>query len=119
MYEPSILSLLPPVLAIVLAISTRQVLLSLGGGIWLGYCLLLEVNPLSGLAASIEGVVAVFGDAGNTRVIIFTLLVGGLLATMESSGGVRGYRLAGISELGEQPAARAIYGLGHRYCHLC
>ena len=93
MYEPSALSLLPPLLAITLAITTRQVMLSLGGGIWLGYCLLLQANPVAGLAASIDGVIAVFEDAGNTRVIIFTLLVGGLLATMESSGGVRGFIL--------------------------
>ena len=93
MYEPSALSLLPPLFAITLAITTRQVMLSLGGGIWLGYCLLLQANPIAGLAASIDGVIAVFEDAGNTRVIIFTLLVGGLLATMESSGGVRGFIL--------------------------
>ena len=93
MYEPSALSLLPPLLAITLAITTRQVMLSLGGGIWLGYCLLLQANPVAGLAASIDGVIAVFEDAGNTRVIIFTLLVGGLLATMESSGGVKGFIL--------------------------
>ena len=91
MYEPSALSLLPPLLAIVLAIVTRQVTLSLAGGIWLGYCLFLQANPLTGLAASIDGVIAVFQDAGNTRVIIFTLLVGGLLATMESTGGVKGF----------------------------
>ena len=93
MYEPSALSLLPPLLAIVLAIVTRQVTLSLAGGIWLGYCLFLQANPIAGLAASIDGVIAVFEDAGNTRVIIFTLLVGGLLATMESSGGVKGFIL--------------------------
>ena len=91
MYEPSALSLLPPLLAIVLSIVTRQVTLSLAGGIWLGYCLFLQANPLTGLAASIDGVIAVFQDAGNTRVIIFTLLVGGLLATMESTGGVKGF----------------------------
>jgi tetracycline resistance efflux pump len=93
MYEPSALSLLPPLLAITLAITTRQVMLSLGGGIWLGYCLFLHANPMIGLAASIDGVIAVFEDAGNTRVIIFTLLVGGLLATMEISGGVKGFIL--------------------------
>jgi tetracycline resistance efflux pump len=91
MYEPSALSLLPPLLAIALAITTRQVVLSLGGGIWLGYCLFLQANPFTGLAASIEGVIAVFADGGNTKVIIFTLVVGGLLATMESSGGVKGF----------------------------
>ena len=90
-FEPSALSLLPPLLAVVLAVATRQVILSLGGGIWLGYCLLLSVDPLSGLGAAIDGVIAVFSDAGNTRVILFTLVVGGLLATVESTGGVKGF----------------------------
>jgi len=93
MYEPSALSLLPPLLAIALAITTRQVVLSLGGGIWLGYCLFLQANPFTGLAAGIDGIIAVFQDAGNTRVLVFTLLVGGLLATMENSGGVKGFIL--------------------------
>lgn len=84
---------MPPLLAIALAVSTRQVIPSLIGGIWVGYCLFLQVNPIAGLGAAIEGVVAVFADAGNTRVIIFTLLVGGLLATMERTGGVKGFIL--------------------------
>jgi tetracycline resistance efflux pump len=93
MYEPSAFSLLPPLLAIALAITTRQVILSLGGGIWLAYCLLLSTNPLVGLAAGIDGIINVFGDAGNTRVLVFTLFIGGLLATMESTGGVKGFIL--------------------------
>jgi len=91
MEEPSALSLLPPVLAIALAIISRQVIISLVAGIWLGHCLLLAVNPVSGLAAAIEGIIAVLSDSGNAKVIIFTLMVGGLLATMEASGGVRGF----------------------------
>ena len=93
MFEPSIVSLLAPLLAIFLAITTRQVLLSLAGGIWLGYSLLLQVNPLRGLAAALDGIIAVFQDPGDTKVIIFTLVVGGLIFTMEHSGGVRGFVL--------------------------
>lgn len=91
MEEPSAISLLPPLLAITLAIISRQVVMSLTAGIWLGYCLLHSVNPLVGLAAAIDGIIGVFQDSGNTRVIIFTLMVGGLLATIEGSGGVKGF----------------------------
>ncbi len=91
MEEPNALSLLPPLLAITLAIISRQVVVSLMAGIWLGYCLLLAVSPIAGLAAGVEGVIAVFRDSGNTKVIVFTLMVGGLLATMEASGGVKGF----------------------------
>ena len=91
MTEPSFVSLLPPILAIVLAIWTRQVYLSLAAGVWLGWTVLSDWNPLEGLARGIEGAVAVLGDAGNARVILFTLAIGALIATLESTGGVRGF----------------------------
>lgn len=91
MYEPNWMSVLPPLLAIALAIITRQVILSLSIGIWVGFSILHGVNPLAGLALAIEGVVYVFADAGDTRVLMFTLIIGGLIATIEKSGGVRGF----------------------------
>lgn len=91
MYEPNWMSVLPPLLAIALAIITRQVILSLSMGIWIGFSILHGVNPLVGLGLGIEGVVNVFADAGDTRVLIFTLIIGGLIATIEKSGGVRGF----------------------------
>ena len=54
MYEANWMSVLPPLLAIVLAIITRQVILSLGIGIWVGFCILQSVNPFTGLALGIE-----------------------------------------------------------------
>jgi tetracycline resistance efflux pump len=89
--EPTWVSVLPPLLAIALAIITRQVFLSLAAGIWLGWTILSDWNPLAGLAGAIEGGVAVLGDASNTRVILFTLVIGALIATVEASGGVRGF----------------------------
>ncbi|MGH1370426.1 MAG: Na+/H+ antiporter NhaC family protein [Cellvibrionaceae bacterium] len=91
MSEPNVTVLLPPVLAIILAIVSRQVYLSLAAGIWLGYILLAGGAPLSGLADAIEGVIAVFQSPGDTRVIVFTLVIGGLIATLEAGGGVRGF----------------------------
>lgn len=89
--EPSWLSLLPPLVAIVLAIVSRQVYLSLAGGIWLGWTLMLGGNPLAGLSGAIDGTVDVFTDPGETRVLLFTLVIGALIATVEASGGVQGF----------------------------
>lgn len=91
MTDPSWTSILPPILAIVLAIWSKQVILSLFAGIWLGFTLLNGLNPLSGVTAGLDGVVNVFGDAGDAKVLIFTLLIGSLIATIEHSGGVRGF----------------------------
>lgn len=89
--EPTWISVLPPLLAIFLAIATRQVYLSLAAGVWLGWTIMAGWNPLQGMALGVDGVVAVLGDAGNARVILFTLVIGALIATIESSGGVRGF----------------------------
>jgi Na+/H+ antiporter NhaC len=91
MSEPTWISVLPPVVAIVLAIWSRQVYLSLAGGIWLGWTILNGWNPLTGLAVSIDATVDVFTDPGETKVLLFTLVIGALIATVEASGGVKGF----------------------------
>ena len=83
--------LLPPVVAIGLALWTRQVYLSLFAGLWLGTIILVGGNPVAGLRELADQMVAVFADAGNTRVVIFCLLVGGLIALVQASGGVAGF----------------------------
>ena len=91
MTDPTWYSILPPVLAIVLAIWSKQVILSLFVGIWTGYTLLNQFNPLTGIARSLDGTINVFTDPGDARVLVFTLLIGPLIATIEHSGGVRGF----------------------------
>lgn len=91
MTEPAWYSVLPPVLAIVLAIWTKQVILALFAGIWIGYTLLNGMNPLVGAAAAFDGIIAVFGDPGDARVLLFALIIGSLIATIEYAGGVRGF----------------------------
>jgi Na+/H+ antiporter NhaC len=83
--------LVPPVLAIVLALWTRQVYLSLFAGLWLGATILVGGNPVAGLQETASQLVAVFQSEGNTRVVLFCLLVGGLIALIQASGGVAGF----------------------------
>ena len=91
MTEPTWISVLPPLLAIALAIITRQVYLSLASGIWLGWTILAGWNPIAGLGQAIDEIVRVLGDEGNAKVILFTLVIGALIATIEAAGGVRGF----------------------------
>jgi len=85
------LSLLPPVIAIVLAIRTKQVHISLLFGIWLGWIIIDGFNPIRGSFDTIEALVNVFQDAGNTRTIMFCALVGALIIFVQRSGGVEGF----------------------------
>jgi Na+/H+ antiporter NhaC len=91
MIDPTWYSVLPPLLAIVLAIWSKQVIPSLFAGIWIGHTLLSQFNPLAGLVAGLDGMINVFTDPGDARVLVFTLLIGPLIATIERSGGVRGF----------------------------
>ena len=85
------LSLVPPLLAIILAVYTRQVYFSLFAGIAVGTTVLADGHLIKGIADAIEACVLVFKDAGNTRVIIFSVLVGALIALLQRSGGIEGF----------------------------
>jgi tetracycline resistance efflux pump len=85
------LSLFPPLIAIILAIKTRQVFISLLFGIWIGWIILSGGNFFSGTLNTIQALVDVFKDAGNTRTIMFSSLVGALIAFVQRSGGVDGF----------------------------
>jgi len=83
--------LLPPVVAIALALWTRQVYLSLLAGLWVGTTTLVGGNPLLGLRELADQVILVFGSASNARILLFCLLVGSLVALVQASGGVQGF----------------------------
>lgn len=91
MPDYGILSLIPPMVAIVLAIFSRQVFISLLLGIWLGWVIINDYNFLTGTLAAIESLVAVFQSPGNTRTIMFCALVGALIIFIQKSGGVEGF----------------------------
>jgi len=52
--DPGWLSLLPPLAAILLALITREVVVSLFAGIWLGSLFLAQWNPLSATLMSVD-----------------------------------------------------------------
>jgi Na+/H+ antiporter NhaC len=85
------LSLLPPLVAIVLAMYTRRVHLSLAAGIWLGWTVVAGWHPGAGLAEAIEATIGVLGEPSNARVLVFTFGIGSLIAVVEANGGVRGF----------------------------
>ena len=85
------LSVVPPIFAILLAIKTRQVFLSLFLGIVVGWIIISHGNILIGIELSIQSIIAVFKDAGNTQVIIFCAMVGALISLTQANGGVQGF----------------------------
>lgn len=94
-----LLSLAPPVLAIGLALITRQVFVSLLAGIWLGFVILSGGNPLTGTLATWDGLIDVFSSGYNTRIVIFTLLIGALIGLVQFSGGIEAFVNALLARL--------------------
>ncbi|MEO1476250.1 MAG: Na+/H+ antiporter NhaC family protein [Pseudomonadota bacterium] len=82
------LTLLPPVLALIIAVATRNVFYALGGAIWASETIIAGGNPLLGLLGSVDRAASVFESAGNTRILLFCLIIGALIAYMQRSGGV-------------------------------
>ena len=85
------LSILPPLLAIFLAIKTKHVYISLILGIWLGWTIIYSWNPVSGLTHTVSALIAVFKDADNTRVILFSTMIGAIITFTQYSGGMKGF----------------------------
>jgi len=85
------LTVLPPLVAIAMVLWKREVILALFMAIFTSELLqqssfLLDI-PVSGLA-TLERIIAVFNDKDNARILIFSLLIGALLAYIRHSGGV-------------------------------
>ncbi len=84
-------SLIPPVLAIGLAIRTKQVVFSLSLGIFVGYLIIQNGNPFTGFLSTIGAFVDVFQSKGNTRTVVLTLIIGALIQLIKVSGGINGF----------------------------
>lgn len=85
------LSVLPPLVAIALALIFKDVLLSLFLGIFCGALFLNGWNPVAAFARSIDQFVAPsLADPGNASILIFTTLLGGMVGVISKSGGTQG-----------------------------
>lgn len=91
MNDLGFLTIIPPILAIILAIKTKQVIPSLLLGLLLGWLILADWNPLEGILMTINSLISVFESAGNTRTIAFTLLIGSLIRLIKNAGGIDGF----------------------------
>jgi Na+/H+ antiporter NhaC len=87
-------SILPPLVAIVLALLTRQIIPSLIVGVWLG-AWLLEGMSVTGLGTSLLDTVGVhiveaLADPDHVMIIVFTLMIGGMVGIIRRNGGTDG-----------------------------
>lgn len=89
MQDYGIWAVLTPLLTILLAILTRQVILSLLTGSVFGFIVLHDFHILGGIKATLDGIINIFADGGNAKTIIFMVLIGGIMRLVVVTGGMR------------------------------
>src|SRR6056297_4262068 len=95
-------SLLPPVVAIFLALTTREVILSLFAGIWVGALFITEFHLTAGTALSLSTLTDSLAESDHIAIIVFSLLLGGMVGVMSRSGGTQG----AVDKLGKYARTR-------------
>jgi Na+/H+ antiporter NhaC len=87
---PGILSVLPPLAAILLALLTKQALIALFAGVWMGTLFIYNYNPFSSLVRIFDThLVAAVGDPDHASIILFTVALGGMVGVLAKSGGTQ------------------------------
>ncbi len=91
---PGWLSILPALLAIVIALTARQVIPALFLGIWIGGALVYGLSLSSlwyGLMDAVpDHVLSAVNDWSHVAIILFSLLIGGMVGIISKNGGTGG-----------------------------
>ena len=87
---PGWLSVVPPLIAILLALVFRQVVPALLAGVWVG-AWIVTGDPFSGLLRTLDRyAVTALADADHASIIVFTMLLGGTIGVISRAGGTAG-----------------------------
>lgn len=107
------LSIVPPIVAIALALITKEVLSSLVLGILTGtliYTIGMDGNVLMG---TLESAFTVMGNKVDFNILIFCSLLGALVYVVAMSGGTKAYGNWAVKRIkGRKSALAATTGLG-------
>ena len=94
---PLWLSIVPPLLAIIIALVFKEVIIALFIGIWSGALIAggFSLASIGGLISSFFKVLTTYilgalADADHLSVILFSMLIGGMVALISKNGGMQG-----------------------------
>lgn len=107
-------ALLPPIIAIALALITKEVYSSLFIGIVCGALLYSNFNPLMAFNTMFtEGFISSLADSWNVGILIFLVVLGAIVALMNKAGGSAAYgKWASERIRSRKGAMLATFGLG-------
>lgn len=89
--QDSPLTLLPPLLAIGVAVWRKNALLALFSGLLLSVLMAANYQPIDTLIGTVDSIAQVFSSMGNVYIVCFSLLIGALVTLLNASGAVNGF----------------------------
>lgn len=91
-FSPTLLAIVPPLLAILLAVITRQVVLSLFIAVFVGAVMLCGGNLWEGFYSTFfDYILPGFEDTDHQRILALTTFCGGLSLLLEKNGGAQAF----------------------------
>lgn len=83
-----VIALLPPAMTIFLAFATKNTLISMFAGIWLGSTIINKWNILEGLMGSFSSyIIPQMSDSWNAGMLVLIALIGGFMYMINACGG--------------------------------
>lgn len=86
--EYGIISVLIPLFTIIVAIWSKDVVISLLGGAFFGFLALNGYNPALAFVALFNGIIGLFSEGWIVKTILFIMLVGSIMEILNRSGAV-------------------------------
>jgi Na+/H+ antiporter NhaC len=84
-------SLLPPLVAVVLALTYRDVVVALVAAVWVGTTMVAGGDPFAGLLRMVDtNIRDALIDSDHMSIIVFSMLLGGMVGVIAKSGGTVG-----------------------------
>lgn len=107
------ISLLPPLIAIVLALITKEVYMSLFIGILSGSLLYTMFHPVQTVTKTFDTIISKLADGWNVGIIIFLVILGIMVSLINKAGGSAAYGEWAAKKIkGRRGASLATFALG-------
>lgn len=101
------ISLVPPLVAVILAVITKNVIVSLFSGVYIGVLILVGGRPLEATTETIGNFLfPQVADSYNAAILVLLFFIGGFVALMEKSGGGAALALSAVKHINTKAKAQ-------------
>lgn len=109
MSDYGLLSLVPPIIAIILALKTKKTLLSLFFGVWVGATIVSGYNPLVGFMKVVSDyMVPAIGNPYNGGMLLLVTLAGGFVYMLRITGAAEAFAKVATKKIDTAKKAQTV-----------